>query len=75
MVPMFSSLQPVFIQNKAFKTFTKFFSFRQIFYALQSIAYTENLGLRHYVGFSQIRSQIIYIINIFITELSMVVSL
>ena len=26
------------------------------------MAYTENLGLRHYVGFSQIRSQIVTLV-------------
>ena len=36
----------------------------QTFYALQSKAYTENLGLQHSVGFSLIRSHIFFYNNI-----------
>ena len=55
MVPLFLLLHPFFIENKAFKILR----FMQIFYVLLSIAYTENLGLHHYVGFLQIWSHII----------------
>ena len=55
MISMLLSLHPIFIKNKAFEFFM-IFLFAQIFYVLQSIAYIENLGLHHYVGFSQILS-------------------
>ena len=55
MIYMFLSLKPFYTRNKAFKNL-QFFSVTQIFYPLQLMAYSEKLGLRHYVGFSQIRS-------------------
>ena len=37
-----------------------FFRLRKYFTHCKSMAYTENLGLRHYVGFSQTRSHMLY---------------
>ena len=56
MISRFLSLDPFFTKNKALKKFMNYFSITQIFYPLQSMAYTENLGLCHYVGFSQMQS-------------------
>ena len=45
------SLDPIFTKNKTFKNFTIFFNYANI---LPSMAFTENLGLSDYAGFSQI---------------------
>ena len=45
MIFRFLSLDSFFTKNKVFKSFMNFFSIMQIFYPLQPMAYTENLGL------------------------------
>ena len=42
-------------RTKRLKILRIFFRLRKYFTNCKSMAYTENLGLRHYVGFSQIR--------------------
>ena len=50
MISRFSSIEPFFKKNEAF-IFLWNLLITQIFYPLQSMAYTENLGLQDYAGF------------------------
>ena len=55
MISSFFIITPFLHKERSILKFYEFFSFTQLFHSLQSIACTENLGLHHYVGFSQIQ--------------------
>ena len=56
MISRFLSLGSFFTKNTAFKIFMNFFNYANILPIAINGLYWKFIGLRHYVGFSQIRS-------------------